>query len=115
MVQPRNAIYSEVQPCTHRQYRVDLAARIAILKNMETMLQNGVNEPAKSRQIFSFMLVSKLGDSWLFSNDHCRLNAIMTRDTYPNPRMHNCVDFLVEATQFSTLDANSGYWRALVA
>lgn len=32
------------------------------------------------------------------------------KDTYAFPRMDDCVDFLGEATVFSMLDCNMGYW-----
>lgn len=32
-------------------------------------------------------------------------------DSYPIPRMDECIDSLETADVFSTLDANSGYWQ----
>ena len=37
------------------------------------------------------------------------------RDVYTIPRMDKCIDNLVDAQVFSTLDANSGYWQILIA
>ena len=36
------------------------------------------------------------------------------RDTYSISRMDECIDNLGDAKIFSTLDANSGYWRILI-
>jgi hypothetical protein len=33
------------------------------------------------------------------------------RDSYPLPRMNECIDSLGDAPVFSTLDCNSGYWQ----
>lgn len=33
------------------------------------------------------------------------------RDLYPMPCMDECIDLLGDATIYSTLDANSGYWQ----
>jgi hypothetical protein len=33
------------------------------------------------------------------------------RDSYPLPRMDQCIDCLGDATIISTLDCNSGYWK----
>lgn len=46
-----------------------------------------------------------------FSIDYRRLNALMIPDSYPIPRMDECIDSLRSAKIFSTLDANSGYWK----
>jgi hypothetical protein len=39
------------------------------------------------------------------------MNAITVRDTYPLPRMDECIDSLVDAVVLSTLDCNSCYWH----
>jgi hypothetical protein len=39
------------------------------------------------------------------------LNAITVPDSYPLPRMDECIDSLGEAVIFTTLDCNSGYWQ----
>jgi Reverse transcriptase (RNA-dependent DNA polymerase) len=46
-----------------------------------------------------------------FCIDYRRLNALMVRASYPLPRMEECIDSLGDATIFSTLDCNSGYWQ----
>lgn len=43
--------------------------------------------------------------------DHCRLNAATLRASYPISRMDEWIDFFGEIQIFSTLDANSGYWK----
>lgn len=39
------------------------------------------------------------------------LNALKKRDSYPILCMDECIDSLGEATIFSALDADSGYWQ----
>jgi RNase H-like domain found in reverse transcriptase/Reverse transcriptase (RNA-dependent DNA polymerase) len=46
-----------------------------------------------------------------FCIDYRRLNALTVRDSYPLPRMDECIDSLGDARIFSTLDCNSGYWQ----
>jgi hypothetical protein len=36
---------------------------------------------------------------------------ITVPDTYPLPRMDECIDSLGDATVFTTLDCNSGCWQ----
>jgi hypothetical protein len=50
-----------------------------------------------------------------FCIDYRRLNTVTVRDSYPLPRMDECIDSLGDARVFSTLDCNSGYWQITVS
>ena len=46
--------------------------------------------------------------------DYRRLNQVTVKDAYPPPSIQACLDSLAEATTYSTLDLQSGYWRITV-
>jgi hypothetical protein len=75
------------------------------------MLKAEVTEPANSEWASPIVLVAKPDGSTRFCVDHRKLNAITVRDSYPLPRMDECIDSLGDAKIFSTLDCNSGYWQ----
>ena len=50
-----------------------------------------------------------------FCIDFHRLNAAMIPETYPLPRMDDCIDSLSHAKIFSMLDALWGYWKIPIA
>ena len=43
------------------------------------------------------------------------LNAVTVRDSYPLPRMDECIDSLGDATVLTTLHCSSGYWQVEIA
>lgn len=75
------------------------------------MLRNAVIEPCQSPWTSPVVLVTKSDGTWRFCVDYLRLNAVSVKDTYPLQRMDECIDSLGNATVFTTLDANWGYWQ----
>ena len=75
------------------------------------MLKQGVIELSTSEWAAPVVFAPKKDGSLRFCIDYRRLNALTIRDSYPIPRMDECIDSLGDATVFSTLDANAGYWH----
>jgi hypothetical protein len=75
------------------------------------MLLEKVLEPTTCEWASPIVLVPEPGGSLRFCIDYRRLNAITDPDTYPLPRMDECIDSLEDAVVFTTLDCNSGYWQ----
>ena len=82
---------------------------------VDRMLRAGVIEPAQSEWASPVVLVPKPDGSLRFCINYRRVNAITVRDTYPLPRMDECIDSLGDASVFTTLECNSGYWQIPVA
>ena len=57
------------------------------------------------------LFVPKKDGKLRFCIDYRKLNSMTVKDTYPLPRMDECIDTLGEAQYFTTLDAYSGYWQ----
>lgn len=50
-----------------------------------------------------------------FFIDYRRLQQATVADTYPLSRLDDCIYSLGDASVFSTLDSNFGYWKVAVA
>jgi hypothetical protein len=99
------------KPIHAQPYRAGTRAREIESAEVQRMLKAGVIEPATSEWASPVVLVAKPDGSTRFCVDYRRLNAITVRDSYPLPRMDECIDSLGDAKVFSTLDCNSGYWQ----
>eukprot|EP00171_Calliarthron_tuberculosum_P001458 IDg1458t1 len=61
------------------------------------------------------VLAPKADGSLRLCIDYRRLNAVTKRNSYPLPRMDDCLDSLGNARVFTSLDANWGYWQTPMA
>jgi hypothetical protein len=75
------------------------------------MLKEEVIEQETSGWASPIVFVAKPDGSTLFCVDYRRLNAVTVRDSYPLPRMDECIESLGDAKILTTLDCNSGYWQ----
>ena len=81
---------------------------------IDRMLRAGVIEPGTVEWTSPLVFIPKKDDTMLLCVDHRKLNAVTFRDSYPLPRMDEGIDFLDNATVFTTLDCNNGYWQVKI-
>jgi len=96
-------------------YRMGPRTRQLVGEQVDQMLQLDVIEPSTSEWASPVVLVPEPDGSTRFCIDYRQLNDRTVRDTYPLPRMDDCLDSLGDAKFFSTLDCNAGYWQIPVA
>jgi Reverse transcriptase (RNA-dependent DNA polymerase) len=103
------------KPAYSQPNRAGDKAREAESVEIHRILRAGVLEPVTSNWASPVVLVPKPDGSMRFCIDYRRLNTVTMRDSYPLPRMDECIDSLVDARVFSTLYCNSGYWQIPVS
>ena len=75
------------------------------------MLESGTIRPSQSAWCNAVVLVWKKDGSLHFCINFCCLNAHMTKDSYPLPRIQEVLESLVGTGHFSCLDLKSGFWQ----
>ena len=100
------------RPTYQVPYRAGPIAREKEKTEIDRMLRAGVIEPTSAEWASSVVLVPKKDGTMRFCVAYRKLNV---RDSYPLPRMHECIDSLGDATVFTTLDCTSGYWQVEIA
>eukprot|EP00171_Calliarthron_tuberculosum_P006680 IDg6680t1 len=75
------------------------------------MVEAGIIEPSNSEWTSPVGLAQKKDGRLRFYIDYRRLNAVTKRDSYPIPRIDDCIDSLGNAEIFKSPDVNWGYWQ----
>ena len=75
------------------------------------MFKLGVIDPSQSEWASPVVLIPKPDGSPRFCIDCRQLNERTVRDSYPLPRMDDCLDSLGDAQFFFTLNCNAVYWQ----
>ena len=101
--------HEDAKPFRVNPYRTGPQGRASIRKAVTEMKEGGVIRDATSDWASPVVLTPKPDGSMRFCVDYRRLNSLTVKNSYPLPRMEDCLDSLGEAQYFTALDCNSGY------
>ncbi|KAG1933868.1 gag-pol fusion protein [Pimephales promelas] len=121
------ALFSDTPSCTHlikhdidvgdfepirqRFYRVSLEKQQHLEAEVKYLLDNGLAEPSYSSWASPCILVSKPDGTYRFCTDYRKLNNITKPDSFPLPRVEDCVDRVGSARFVSKFDLLKGYYQ----
>ena len=101
----------KARPIKQAPYRVNPVKRELMRKECKYLLSNGLAEPSSSAWSSACLLEGKPDGTPRFITDFRKVNAATVLDSYPLPRMEDCVDTLGAARYVSKLDLLKGYWQ----
>ena len=78
------------------------------------MLKQDLIEPSFSPWSSNVVIVKKKDGSLRFCIDYKKLNDVTVKDSYPLPRIADCLDSLSTGRYFSAFDLRSGYFQVMM-
>jgi len=78
------------------------------------MLDLGICKPSTYPRSSPVVLVKMKDVSCRFCIDYRILNKYTYKDSYPLPRIEDCLDSLAGSKYFATIDLASGYWQVVL-
>ena len=75
------------------------------------MLENDIIEPSCSEWSSPCVLVPKPDKSYRFCTDFRKVNVVTKTDSYPIPRIDDCIDKIGHAKYVTKFDLLKGYWQ----
>lgn len=99
----------EEKPISMAPYRLSLAMRQTVLKQVREWIEAGVVRPSRSPWASPVVVVPKKDGSSRICVDYRRVNKATRRDAYPLPNLDDLFACLNGSTVFSSIDLNQGY------
>ena len=75
------------------------------------MLKNDIIEESQSNWSSRCIMVPKHDGGFRFCTDFRKVNDKMKSDSFPIPRIADCIDQIINAKFVSTFDMLKGYWQ----
>ena len=94
-----------------RFYRVGPDKRKSLNDSVQYLLDNGLAVPSFSSWSSPCLLVKKPDHTYRFCTDYRKVNAVTKPDSYPLPRIEDCVDQVGAARYVSKFDLLKGYYQ----
>ncbi len=101
----------DAAPIKQRFYRVNNVKRECLDAEVRYMLEHDIAEPSSSSWSSPCLLVPKSDNTLRFCTDFRKVNAVTKSDSFPLPRMDDCVDQVGSAKFVSKFDLLKGYWQ----
>ena len=98
-------------PIRQRFYRVSSEKLRCLDAEVKYMLESKIAEPSFSSWASPCILVSKPDGTNRFCTDYRKVNSVTKPDSFPLPRMEDCVDQVGAAKFVSKFDLLKGYWQ----
>jgi hypothetical protein len=100
----------EAVPIKQHPYRVNPQTLLKIRTEVEYMMANNIIEASQSSWASPCILTAKPDGSVRFCTDFRKVNAVTKTDSYPIPRIDDCIDRIGNAKHITTCDLLKGYW-----
>ena len=98
-------------PIKQNPYRVNPHKLEFLKKELDYMLTNDIIEPSQSDWSSPCLLVPKNDGTYCFCTDYRKVNVTTKSDSYPIPRVEDCIDRIGRAKYVSKIDLLKAYWH----
>ena len=98
-------------PIKQHPYRVSPMKKELLDKEVQYMLKNNIIEESQSNWSSPCILVPKHDGRFRFCTDFRKVNDKTKSDSFPIPRIADCIDQIGNAKFVSTFDMLKGYWQ----
>ncbi|XP_069176273.1 uncharacterized protein [Procambarus clarkii] len=100
-----------VRPIKQHPYRLNPLKKRVVKEKVDYMLKHHLIAPSSSPWSSPILLVPKPGKKYRLCIDYRQVNKVTVADTYPLPRVEECLDAIGKARYLTKFDLFKGYWQ----
>ncbi|XP_069163371.1 uncharacterized protein [Procambarus clarkii] len=100
-----------VRPIKQHPYRLNPLKKRVVKEEVDYMLKHHLIAPSSSPWSSPILLVPKPGKKYRLCIDYRQVNKVTVADTYPLPRIEECLDAIGKARYLTKFDLFKGYWQ----
>ena len=100
----------DAHPIKQHLYRVNPIKLEKLRQEVQYMLEKDIIEPSQSSWASPCVLVPKPDGSIRYCTDYRKVNVLSKTDSFPIPRMEDCIDRIGNAKYITKCDLLKGYW-----
>ena len=101
----------EAKPIKQPPYRLNPIKKEHMQKEIDYVFKHDIIERSDSEWSSPCILVPKPDKTYRFCTDYRKINAVTKTDSYPIPRIDDCIDRVGQAKYVTKFDLLKGYWQ----
>ena len=112
----KNQIFHDVNvgdaaPVKQHSYKLNPRKQQYLKEEIKYLLEKDFIEPSSSSWSSPCILVPKPDGSYQMCTDYRKINSVTKTDTFPIPRMDDCIDKVGKAKYVTKFDLLKGFWQ----
>ena len=106
-----DVIVEDSKPIKQHPYRMNLLKQKYLQDEVKYLLENDFIEPSQSNYSSPCILVPKSNGTYRMSTDYRKVNSVTKTDSFPIPRIDDCIDKVGNSKYVTKFDLLKGFWQ----
>ena len=106
-----DVILEDTKPIKQHPYRMNPMKQQCLKEEVTYLLENDFIEPSQSNYSSPCILVPKQNGTYRMCTDYRKVNNVTKTDSFPIPRIDDCIDKVGKAKYVTKFDLLKGFWQ----
>ena len=106
-----DVIVEDSKPIKQHPYRMNPLKQKYLQDEVKYLLENDFIEPSQSNNSSPCILVPKSNGTYRMCSDYRKVNSVTKTDSFPIPRIDDCIDKVGNSKNVTKFDLLKGFWQ----